>query len=291
VITGTDRKVLVICPSADLTAEYEAHLTGSEFQPICLSGLITATDAMHTLARHQFWAAIISGPMNPKEGARIMATILKHIEKSAKILVCENWLDAGTISKLLSKGSIEVFSDVESPSAVVLQLIAPKRMTPRYDVNVINCFITAAREVVEYYVGERPMAERALVSANKLVPAGFVAALVKFSGEQGGEASFSCQKAFIIDIASRVNGRSSHQIATDTSAILQTMEEISDQIFDKAEILLSKLGYKLKVGAPKVQMSVGAEFELKGSGPVVVLPFSLNSNRFFVGFSLATRRL
>jgi CheY-specific phosphatase CheX len=290
VITGTDRKVLVICTSADLAAEYEAHLTGSEFQPIVMSGQLTAMDVMHTLARHSFWAAIVNGPVKPADGARILATVLKHIEKSAKILVSENWLDQQSMTRLLNTGSIESYPDSEPPAAVVLQLNAPKRTTPRYDVNVINCFVTAATDVMEYYVGVKPESEKVTVSASKKVPAGFVAAIVNFSGELGGEASFSCQKAFIIDIASRVNGRSNREIATDQAAMLQTMEEISDQIFGKAELLLGKLGYILKVGSPKVQMSVGADFELKGSGPAVVIPFTLNSNRFFVGFSLAVRK-
>lgn len=285
------KRVLLVMTNRAVSGPLRDRLEAGGWSSVLVETVSALKAALADRTQSDFQAVLIDVRLQAEPAGKLLTLVRRSVAKTCRLVLADDFLDEGAMNALEDAHAIVRLggpsSDFEVVAARLVPPSGPLLPPTKYDVNVINCFVTSANDVLEYYVGTKPEHSRPTVATSKRVPSGFVAAVVAFTGEQGGSASLSCEKAFIVDIASRINGRSKREIESDTAALVQTVEEMADQIFGKAELLLVKLGYELKVANPQVRVGDGSDFELKGVGPVVIIPFTLAKKKFYVGFSLS----
>lgn len=238
-----------------------------------------------------YHAALLDVRLKGEDAARVLSSLTKVLPKSCRLLVARGYLDDPALERLENAKALAVVGvDIENLDPLISRLTSSALPGPapiKYDVNIINCFISSANDVLEYYVGEKPEHGTPHVVPAKKVPAGFVTSVVHFLGERERcTASLACDKAFIVDIASRVNGMTSAEVEGDRDAIKSTVEEMTDQIFGKTELLLSRLGFHMKMGALAVHIGDGDDVVLESKVPVMVIPFTMARKKFYIGFSI-----
>jgi CheY-specific phosphatase CheX len=235
--------------------------------------------------------ALLALRLKSDDAAKVLSFMLKTLPATTKLFVSHDYLDAAALERLSKTGKL-VAVDVADAEALVRRLTsAPvprgKAPPPKFDTNLINCFISSVDDVLEYYVGEKPDHDKPTVTVGSKVPAGFITSLVTFVGaKEHCTASLTCAKAFIVDVASRVNGMPKADVEKDQEAIVGTVEELTDQIFHKAEILMGKIGYEFKMGEIEIRMEETAEPTGTPSVPMMVIPFRMADKKFFIGFSI-----
>ncbi len=226
-----------------------------------------------------------------KDGAmKVLGFLRRILPEGAPIYASDQVADEATLKDLETTGGLRRIGPLGSdPDGAVDRLFAVKERSEgaRYDVNVINCFVASVNTVLEYYTQSVPELGKATVVPHKSVPAGYVTAIHYLEGPNcEGSASLTCEKNFIIDIAARVNGLSKAEAEGSREALIATTEELTDQIFGKAELLLKSLGFDFALSAPETHFGETEPIVLRGRAPVMLIPFSLRKKRFFIGFSL-----
>ncbi len=242
------------------------------------------------LKTNDYFSTLLDVRLRPDDAARVLSSLCKTLPRSCKLLVASSYLDTKALDRLeQAKALSRIDIDIANLDPVITRLTTRSSSTEqiKYDINVINCFVSSMNEVLEYYVGEKAEHGKPTIGSGKKVPAGFVTSVVKFEGDQTKcTASLTCDKAFIIDIASRVNGMTKAEISEDRQAILSTFEEMTDQIFGKAELLLGRIGFEMKMGPLEIHLEEYQDIVLTSEVPVMVIPFTLARKKFYIGFSI-----
>ncbi len=282
------KKALLIVANSDKSEPIAQLLSELGWQVT----VANTTVALREVFRRSFdyHATLIDARLRADDAARVLSSVLTKLTAKSRVLVAPTFLDKEALDRLEKEGSItRLKHDISDVSGVVAQLTAPDRGSEpvKYDINVINCFVSSTNDVLDYYVGEKPEHGKAAVVPAKKTPMGFLTSVVTFLGpSEKCTASLTCDRAFIVDVASRVNGTPAAEIAEDRPALFATAEELTDQIFHKAELLLGKIGFDMKMGAIQVYGGEGEEVTVPSTVPVVVIPFTLKRKKFTIGFSI-----
>jgi CheY-specific phosphatase CheX/CheY-like chemotaxis protein len=234
-------------------------------------------------------AVLVDLRLSSDDAIKIMSYIRKIIPKDSRLVLADQFVDELALERLeKAKFAIRLGADAKNVDAVFSRLTKPLPSGgPKYDVNVINCFVSSVNNVFEYYVGEKPEHSKATIAPANKVPTGFVTSIVTFDGDVSkGTAALTCDHAFIVSIASRVNGASKVELENDREAVIATVEELTDQIFGKAELLLNGIGYNFKVSAPEIHYNENKDLSLASEAPVMIIPFTMKRMKFYIGFSI-----
>lgn len=252
---------------------------------VCLE--VKALKAAFTDAPH-YAAVVFDLRVSPENAKKIFDFVLASAPVRCTFFATPQSFAPEFSEKLESEGRVKMLDVALADADTALKRAVGMAGGPaKYDINLINCFITSVAEVLEYYTGERPEHDRPTVAAKKVIPPGFVSSVVKFDGKSvGGTTAFTCDKRLISMIASRINGSRKSEGVADKAVLIAAAEEMSDQIFGKAEILLGKVGYAVRMGTPAIHVGERIEIQIEGPAPFMVLPFQVKRKKMYVGFSL-----
>lgn len=225
--------------------------------------------------------------VKPESAKKIYDFVLSKVTGRTRVFTSNATFDTQTLEELEMSGKVTRLDVPLADADDVIRRAIGSAMPAKYDINLINCFVTSVDEVLEYYVGEKPVHEKVQVSVKKTTPPGFVTALVKFDGKNvAGATAFTCDRSLLVAISSRINGTSKKQSSEDRAAMVAAAEEMADQIFGKAELLLGRVGYPVRMGAPEIHVGETQEIVIEAPAPFVILPFIVARKRLYVGFSL-----
>ena len=149
------------------------------------------------------------------------------------------------------------------------------------NVAFINPFIAATLQALEVMAALRPERGRPFVKSG-------AAAKGDISGVIGlaGEATGSVAVTFPAILARRIYVNMVGQEAADLNAeVRDAVGEIANMIAGGAKATLAQQGFDFRIAIPSIVVGPGHTIEHKGTGPCLVVPFTLEGDTFWLEVS------
>jgi|GEM_PF-1575609 len=250
-----------------------------------MSGIKTAF-----AARKDYLAVIIDVAIDEQQLDKFLQYLRQSVAKYTLILVSPGIFSDSKVSELAQAGLIDVLKQNLSKTEEI-QNELESRFDPKkrghYDLNLLNCFVQATNDVIEYYIGELPAKGKAEIKVGRSVSTEFLTGIVQIQGNVfSGSASLSCNRKFVSLLASRIAGVSRGQALHDREIMMQVTKELCDQIFCKSGEHLSGMGMDFSITLPELFIGEGHTIVHQGKSPVLALPFDVGQNRLVIEFSL-----
>lgn len=243
-----------------------------------------------TQSDKSFHAVILDVKLPEDRASALLTHLRKTLDKHAILFTSPLYLGAAHAKRLESEGVIQrLASSTRERQKLADEFNRKINVQPQlaYDANVINCFIRAIGEVIDYYTGDMPQLSKPSLKPDHQTAIGFVTALTVLSGKNViGSTSVTCDKGFISSLAPRVTGVRGAQVLKDDVLVGDVAKELCDQIFGRARISLLSLGYEFSVGLPEVVIGEKHVIKHRGNSPVLSIPFTLAKDCFYVEFCI-----
>ena len=222
-----------------------------------LDGIVVLLDQVRPPMR-QFLRDVRDSPLNGRVPVAIVADALDA--QGIK------WLAAARVDTIVlaPKGADEVLLRLAST-------LTPSRGPTRYDVRLINCFLTGARDLFEFYLGPPLEIGRPRVKEGSTA-VGFVSGRIAFStGGQLGSISTTFERSFIDLLAAKVLGDDAE---LDDAAYTDFAGEMCNQVLGKAQTNFEGLGIAIHMGLPEVGIGDGHTVVHQVNSSVIMTPIT-----------------
>lgn len=255
-----------------------------------LPGKICALDEMGGISEQPFipWPnseAVLRSPLLTKLFGFRSSYIVRKTEISPDR--ASYWQSRFSIVQAKKLSEAEFFAQISSTLGRSVKRqqeieLAQSKLKLPYDVSVMNIFIQATHEVIEYYTNDLPKMQKPILKQSNEITQDFITGLTTIEGATiHGSTAIICDRSFIELLATRVSGLSKKQVQQDQSLLGGVMSELCDQIFGKARLVLEAMGYLYNVSLPKVILGGNKEsIRHAGNNPVMCIPFLMKSTRF-----------
>jgi len=223
-----------------------------------LDGIVVLIDQVRSPMR-QFLRDVRESPLNGRVPVAIVADALDA--EGIK------WLAAARVDTIVlaPKGADEVMLRLAST-------LTPSRGPTRYDVRLINCFLTGARDLFEFYLGPPLEIGRPRVKEGSTA-VGFVSGLIAFStGGQLGSLSTTFERSFLDLLAAKVLGDDAGEM--DNAAYADFAGEMCNQVLGKAQTNFEGLGIAIHMGLPEVGIGDGRTVVHQVNSSVIMTPMT-----------------
>jgi CheY-specific phosphatase CheX len=189
------------------------------------------------------------------------------------------WLAAARVDTIVlaPKGADEVMLRLAST-------LTPSRAPARYDVRLINCFLSGARDLFVFYLGPPLEIGRPRVKEGRTA-AGFVSGLIAFSTQgQLGSLATTFERSFIDLLAAKVLGDDAGEL--DNAAYTDFAGEMCNQVLGKAQANFEGLGITMHMGLPEVAIGDGHAVVHRVNSSVIMTPISHSGTCCVVEFAV-----
>jgi len=167
----------------------------------------------------------------------------------------------------------------------VSRTLTPPQKPATYDVRLINCFLIAARDVLDFYLGP-PLEVGKPTLKQGTKAAGFVTGMIAFTtAGQFGSMSVTFERPFIEGLAVKVLG--DDPATLDDAGYADLTGETCNQVLGKAKTNLEALGVSVSMGLPELSVGDAHAVQHKVDEAVVVIPFGRGDTRCVVEFAMA----
>jgi CheY-specific phosphatase CheX len=204
------------------------------------------------------------------------------------VYVIASEVDAESVKRLSALGVASIMVAPAGAGEVVQRLeralAAPAARPRAYDVRVINCFLAAAREVLDFYLGTPAKVGRPAVKQGNRA-AGFVTGLIAFSTDsQLGSLSATFEQAFVNILAGKIFGDATTPL--DEAAYADLAGEMCNQVLGKAQANLAALGIKIRMGLPEVVVGPDHVVFHKVDEPIIMIPIRTGATTCVIEFAM-----
>jgi CheY-specific phosphatase CheX len=203
------------------------------------------------------------------------------------VAIVADALDAQGIKWLAAARVDAIVVAPKSADEVMLRLastLTPSQAPARYDVRLINCFLSAARDLFEFYLGPPLEIGRPRVKEGNAA-VGFVTGLIGFStGGQLGSIATTFERSFIDLLAAKVLGDDAGEL--DNAAYTDFAGEMCNQVLGKAQSNFAALGIDMRMGLPEVAIGDGHAVVHQVNSSVIMTPITHSGAGCVVEFVL-----
>jgi CheY-specific phosphatase CheX len=246
-------------------AEARWHVRGER-----LDGIVVLLDQMRP-AVSQFLHDVRTSRLNGRTPLAVVADTLDA--QGIK------WLAAARVDALVLAPA-----GVEEVLLRLASTLTPARSSARYDVRLINCFLSAARDLLHFYLPAPLEVGRPRVKQGTAA-AGFVSGLIGFSTDGHlGSLATTFERSFIDLLAAKVLGDGAGVL--DDAAYTDFAGEICNQVLGKAQANFGGLGIAMQMGLPEVAIGDGHALVHRVSSPVIMTPIVHGDTRCVLEFAL-----
>ena len=200
------------------------------------------------------------------------------VNRKAEIFVISGRLDADAVKRAAEIGVANILSKPFDAKALVEKAKAKVQKAGtqlKYDVQIINCFVGAAAEVLTFYLGSAPQIGRPTVRPPGGSPGGEVTGLIAFSGQTYiGSLAFNLGVDFVKRLAAKVFDGG--EVVLDDALMGDLTGEMCNQLLGKVKLNFGKLGIPMRIGLPEVVLGKGHRILHKVHNPVLSLPLTLD---------------
>ena len=150
---------------------------------------------------------------------------------------------------------------------------------PRFDVEIINPFLTSMSNVLATMAMLEPVAGSVELKQHESA-FGDVSGVIGLSGDNfKGSLAVTFTKPVILEIAARMLGENLTEI---DQTVTDLVGEITNMVTGGAKNLLSQKGYEIGLATPVVISGEKHQVTHQANGQKIVIPFSLDVGDFFV---------
>jgi CheY-specific phosphatase CheX len=206
----------------------------------------------------------------------------------APVLIVAGEVDADGVKRLAALGVADILMAPAGPDDIVARLeraLAPPPSRPeRYDVRLINAFVTAGREILEFYLGAAPEVGKPSIKQGNQA-AGFVSGLIAFSASDSlGSLSATFDRRFVDLLAAKTFGESTTPL--EDAAYADLAGEMCNQILGKAQASFAELGIRMQIGLPEVVVGEGHSVFHKVANPIIMIPIRSGETTCVIEFAM-----
>ncbi len=149
------------------------------------------------------------------------------------------------------------------------------------NVAFINPFIAATVQALEVMAAVRPERGRPFVKSGGSTK-GDISGLIGLAGEARGSVAVT----FPAVLAKRIYANMVGQEAADLGEeVRDAVGEIANMIAGGAKASLAQEGFNFRIAIPSIIVGPGHTIDHKGTGPCLVVPFSLEGETFWLEVS------
>ena len=150
------------------------------------------------------------------------------------------------------------------------------------NVEFINPFLTATTNVLSTMAQIETIPGSAALKNNNIAK-GDVTGLIGMTGDKvKGSFSISFTKAAILYITKRMVGEN---VTTINDTVIDMTGELTNMATGGAKKLLADKGYDFDMAIPVVIAGDNHSVFHKSNGPIIILPFTIESGEFFIEIS------
>ncbi len=143
---------------------------------------------------------------------------------------------------------------------------------------MINPFLTATANVLSTMAMLTPETGKPYLKKGKTA-IGDISGIIGMTGHSKGVVVLSFSKEAICKIVGSMLGEEYTEITSDIS---DAVGELTNMISGDARRRLVEAGYTFEAGLPTIVSGKGHEIESVTSGPVIVMPFTVDGHKFVV---------
>lgn len=149
---------------------------------------------------------------------------------------------------------------------------------------MINPFLEAAVNVLSTMAMITPKTGKPYLKKDK-VAIGDISGIIGMTGHTKGVVVLSFSEGAICKIVGSMLGEEYTEITADVS---DAVGELTNMISGDARRRLAEAGYTFEAGLPTIVSGKGHEIESVTSGPVIVMPFTVEEHSFVLEASFDT---
>lgn len=251
--------------------------------------VFVSSDGTHAILladNDRFHAAIIEGKLPTMSGLQVAASMrLSAFNSKCALYVIVNQDDEEGKARAKQIGGITVFEKPVEARVIIEKLLGKEKSQPSaYDVRILNCFMEAVREVMEFYFGHPPDMGRPFIKTDRKAR-GYVSSLISLtSAKTAGSVSVTCGRPFLNILADKVfQGQNT---VLDDTGIADLTGEMCNQITGKVKLNLAQIGMAVKIGLPKVVIGVDHVVVHSANTPIITIPISVEGHDCAIEFCL-----
>ncbi len=282
----TKKSIMVAEDDNDLRSLMSNALREADYNVIeCANGPL----AMDAIREQRFDALVVDVVLPAINGLQVIALAKgSKLNRDAAIIIASGHMDDGALDKAKKLGITDIFVKpfpIADLLARVKQRTRDRVEASSYDTRLIKCFVAAAKEVLEFYLGHEPKIGKPFVKSSRSTH-GYVTGLIGFTGDGLiGSSSMTCDEPMIHLLAKKVFMDDS--IQPDESMMADLAGEMTNQVIGKAKINFGKIGVKMSIGLPEVVVGKNHMVVHKTDNPIICIPIEDGNAKCYVEFSMA----
>lgn len=237
-------------------------------------------------ARFQLIAIISGGKKGPPLDMIQALRANKQVQKTPIILLCEN-TEADFVKRVSAEGVVSILTPPYEVKTLVEKFnaaLTPPKKASGYDVRLINCFLDAIKEVMQFYLsGTAEIGKPGIKKSTE--SNAYVTGLIAFNGQgQMGSMSLSFNLKSINHLATKVFGQD--DIKLDAAGIADLAGELCNQVLGRTKANFLALGLKMQIGLPEVVVGEKHCVFHKTNNPVITVPVTHPNASCLMEFSI-----
>ena len=281
------KKILVVSTNE---AKFEALKEVLQKSSIECLRAANLTEVQARLSSDDLIAVVIDIVVDSEKALKLCTYLHASIGSRALIFIGPTLLEK-TLATSLQKSGMILLLGVGTNSTQEIAAELNERLNPftigYYNANVINCFVSAAHDVVDYYTGEEAKLGVPHLKYSRIATAGFVTGIMGIEGKEvEGSVSLTLDRKFAIMMTSRIRKISRSDAADQPNVIEEVANEICSQAFTKSLAYLNALGKKFE--KTKSEVAIGEDHKIVhfAKNPAMLLPFSVEKYSFQLEYCL-----
>lgn len=286
IVSLKGKRILIVDDEPEIRDLIKDTLEAARAQVTVASDAIQAQSLIHS----NVLDAIVLDIRLPGASGLQVALLARSSRHNSKvhIIIASGAIDADALKRAAQLGITDIIVKPFSQTELLSKLRAKfssDHSSKTYDVRIINCFLAATEEVMEFYFGNKPLIGKPTLKAQKDGPVGYVSGLIALSGTTVmGSVSVTCDKAFALALAEKIFLEQAVEV--NDTLIADLTGELCNQICGKVKINFGKIGIKVRIGLPEVILGERHTVIHKSNSPIIAVPVTVGTNASVLEFSM-----
>lgn len=287
-MTLAGKKILVVDDDDEIVGMLRQSLLDEGCKVVTAQN---GTQAASLIRSEKFDGMLLDIKLPGMSGLQV-AAVSKSSDKNAKmpIIIISGALDADVIAKAKNLGIVDLVVKPFSTDAVHQKLetkFESDQKDPKtYDVRVINCFLSAVQEILQFYLETPPALGKPVIKIGTKCK-GYVSGVIGLSGDGiVGSSSITFERALLHVLAKKVF--MDPEITLTEEICGDLAGELCNQICGKVKVNFAKLGIRINIGLPEVVIGEHHVLVHKTNNPIISIPVQHSGSTCVAEFNMVT---
>jgi CheY-like chemotaxis protein len=251
----------------------------TEYQDIKLELVKSGNQAIELVKDTRYDAIILDLRLPGANGMQVIAAAKDKVNRTTPVYLVSGFLDDSIIKIAQNLGVADAISKPFKPrdlSQKIYERLQKGAKKPhKYDTKVINYFVAAAIEIIEYYFKIKPSIAAPRIKTPETPPRGNVTGLISINGNGfTGSMALSTDVMFVKNLSNYLFPE--QNVTLTKELVTDIVGELCNQIIGRVKLSFVKAGQNAIIGLPTVITGKGHRLYHKTKNPILLLPITID---------------